>query len=82
MKRPTMLLSLVLLISLAPAALAGDDEFKEPINLLDDEGQKIGQVPAERVPLPFEEERGDARLGVTRAGHVYVALGKTLCWRR
>jgi hypothetical protein len=75
-----MLLNLVLLMPLAPAALAGDDEFKEPINLLDDEGQKIGQVPAERVALPFEEERGDARLGVTRAGHVYVALGKKLCW--
>ena len=51
---------------------------KEPIDLLDDDGKKLGAIPVERVPLPFDGERGDARLGVTRAGHIYAAMGDTL----
>jgi hypothetical protein len=80
MKRSTMVLSAALLISVGAIVSADADEFEEPINLLDDGGRKIGQLPAERVPFPFDDERGDARLGVTQAGHVYAALGKKLCW--
>ncbi len=57
-----------------------DDELKDSIEILDDADQKIGELPAERVFLPFKEVRGDARLGVTRSGHVYVAMGKVLFW--
>jgi len=75
-----MLLSVALLFLAATIGRAEDDEFNEPIDVLDDDDTKIGQVPAQRHPLPFDGNRGDARLGVTRAGHIYAAMGDTLCW--
>jgi len=45
MKRSTILLGLALLISPTEVALADDDEFKVPIDVLDDDGKKIGHVP-------------------------------------
>jgi hypothetical protein len=80
MKRFVKLLIAALTVSVTSIALGAGDEFKEPINVLAEDGRQIRQLPAERFRLPFEEERGDARLGVTKAGHVYVALGKQLCW--
>ena len=55
------------------------DELNDPIEILADDGTKLGQLPAERNYIPFEPIRGDARMGVTRAGDVYVALGEKLC---
>jgi hypothetical protein len=61
---------------------ASGDELADPIEILADDGRKIGQLPAERHYLPFDAVRGDARMGVTRAGEVYVALGSKLCVSR
>jgi hypothetical protein len=79
MKRSALCWGVALLL-LAAAAPADDDPLEDPIDMLDDDRKIIGQLPAERYPLPFDGDRGDARLGVTRAGHVYVALGRKLCW--
>ena len=66
----------------SPEALLGFEELADPIEILDDDGRNIGELDADRFYIPFEAQRGDARLGVTRAGHVYVALGKKLCCSR
>ena len=54
-------------------------ELDEPIEILTDDGTKIGQLAAERHYIPFDGLRGDARMGVTSTGHFYVALGNKLC---
>ena len=57
-----------------------DLETAAPIDILDDDGKILGATPAERILLPFDGERGDVRSGVTSAGHIYAAMGNTLCW--
>lgn len=39
-------------------------------------------VPGNLEAHPLDAPRGDARMGVTRAGHVYVAFGNKLCSSR
>ena len=57
------------------------EELRDPIEILNDQGEKLGQLPAERSFIPFDEgPRCDARLGVTRAGHIYVAMWNQLRW--
>ena len=84
-------LSIVLLAGAVVSGAAGqegasknEDELKDSIEILDDRDQKIGELPAERVYLPdfnnVPRQRGDAKLGVTKAGHVYVAMWKKLYW--
>ena len=81
MNESAMLLSVALLLLAAKVGQAVGDEFNEPIDVLTDDGTKIGWIPAQRDPLPLRyRPRADARLGVTRAGHVYVALADILCW--
>lgn len=71
------------LVSLPAMAIdRGSDELKDPIEILNDQGKKLGELPAQRSYLPYEGVRADARLGVTKAGHVYVALGKKLYWSK
>ena len=56
------------------------DELKDAI-YIKVEGKQVGTLPAQRVHLPDADfTRGDARLGVTLAGHIYVALWKNLHW--
>ncbi len=80
MNESAMLLSVALPFLATMVGQAVDDDFNEPIDILADDGRKIGQLPAQRDPLPFDGDRGDARLGVARAGPVYAAMGDTLCW--
>ena len=61
------------------ASTARTDELNAPIEILTDDGKKVGELPAERHYIPFDGLRGDARMGVTSAGHIYVALGDKLC---
>lgn len=58
------------------------EELNDSIEILTDDGTKVGQLPCEKNYIPFEGMRGDARMGVTRAGDVYVALGEKLCCSR
>lgn len=67
------------LIALAASAPAQNNELEDPIRILTDDGQRVGQLPAERHFIPFDALRGDARMGITRSGHVYVALNDKLC---
>ena len=55
------------------------DELADPIEFLTDDGQAIGEMPAERNYIPFDAQRGDARMGVTTQGDIFVALGDKLC---
>ena len=91
MIRFAIALSIVLLAGTVVSGAAGqdgasksDDELNIPIEILDDRDQKIGELPAERVSLPdfnnVPRQRGDAKLGVTKAGHIYVAMWKKLYW--
>ena len=54
-------------------------ELEDPIAILTDDGTKIGEIPAERHYIPYDALRGDARMGVTQAGEIFVALDDKLC---
>lgn len=54
-------------------------ELEDPIAILTDDGTKIGEFPAERHYIPYDALRGDARMGVTQAGEIFVALDDKLC---
>ena len=49
-------------------------ELETPIMILSDDGTTVGEIPAERHYIPYDALRGDARMGVTSAGHVFVVL--------
>jgi hypothetical protein len=55
------------------------DELADPVEILTDDGKAIGELPAERNYIPFDAPRGDARMGVTTQGDIFVALGDKLC---
>jgi len=79
MRRLLQSIGIVTIAILLWAAGTAADELADPVVILTDDGKAVGELPAERNYIPFNALRGDARMGVTTQGEIFVALGKKLC---